>query len=78
MLRNARRRQGLSAERIEQRVGSSHGYITQIERAERCPSRVMAAALTLAIDLLPRERAVLWEAALPGVGRDHALRRRRW
>lgn len=77
MLADGRRRAGLSARVAATRTGVHRRYLLRIEAGERCPSALVAGALADVLDLTADERALLADAALPGVGYSHPLTTRR-
>jgi transcriptional regulator with XRE-family HTH domain len=71
ILARARARSGLSVRQMARRAGISFGYLSMLERGRRCPSQSVALALAVALELDAAERAALYEAAIPNVGRDY-------
>lgn len=69
MLRAARRRQGRSAYAVARQVGISEGHLLRLERAERAPSKPVARALWVALDLTMDEAEALIAESVGGVGR---------
>lgn len=55
----------------------SAGYLCRIETGQRCPSTAVARRLAEMLPMTESERAELFAAALPNVGRDHPSRHAR-
>lgn len=70
LLRQIRRRQGLSLKTMAAACGISYGYLGLLERSERSPSTVMVEILLDELRATPVESARLRAAGVPGVGRD--------
>jgi transcriptional regulator with XRE-family HTH domain len=67
MLRQARAGRGLRA--TAEQAGISHGYLTFLERGERCPSLEVAQSLADALWLGDADRRRLLDAAVTDAGR---------
>jgi transcriptional regulator with XRE-family HTH domain len=65
LLRQHRRRLGLSQEALGERASFSPGYISMLERGVRMPTAQAAALLTAALQLSERERRTFADAARP-------------
>lgn len=67
-LRVARLRLGLGLRQLERLICISRGYLSRLERGERCPSVVVAEALAVSLKLDSSVRARLLELARPDAG----------
>lgn len=71
MLRAARRRQGWTAERVARNVGVGVDHLYDLERGRRAPSKRVARALWMVLDLSMEEAEALIAESVgePGWGR---------
>lgn len=70
LLRAARRRRGLGLKPMAARIGTSHSYLSMLERGLRSPSAAMAQLLVDALGLDGAEASRVLNAGVRGVGRD--------
>lgn len=75
VLRAARERAGLGARETARRAGLSAGYVTNLEKGARRPSRSVALRLADVLDMGEGERAVMLAGSVADAGRDHPWRR---
>ena len=69
-LRSARRAANRSRSDVAAEVGVSRWYVGALERAERAPSQLVAAALIYALRLRPDVADALWGVAVDDAGRS--------
>lgn len=74
MLRAARKRVGLGVRETARRAGLSAGYLVNLERGDRSPSRSVAQRLADTLDMDEAERAALLAGSVADAGRDHPWR----
>ena len=74
-LRRVRLRSGRTQLAVAAVAGINRSTLANIERAARCPSTVVAAALSVALSLPDDLATDLFAAAVPDRGRSHPLRR---
>jgi transcriptional regulator with XRE-family HTH domain len=75
LLRQARLRRGLSLKETARIAGTSKGYLSMLESAQRAPSLTMAEVLIRAYQLDGAEARALKGESIEGTGRDKARRK---
>ena len=75
MLGTARLRTGLRGRECARLAGIDHAYLIRLETGQRAPSRKVAEQLGAVIAFTAEERAELFAASLPDVGKDHPGKR---
>ena len=76
MLRQARRRRGLSLREAARLLDSGKGYLSMLESAQRAPSMAMGTEIARVYHLSTQEAGALKAESVPGVGRDKTSRRK--
>jgi transcriptional regulator with XRE-family HTH domain len=74
-LRKARHERGLSLLEMARVVGTTKGYLAELELGRKAPSNAMAVELIRGYRLNPDEATVLLRESVQGVGRDKAKRK---
>lgn len=74
-INRARLRMGLRGREAARLLGISHAYLIQLETGQRTPSRKVAQILAETLAFTDTERALLFSAAIPDVGKDHPGKR---
>lgn len=70
MLAERRRALRWTVREAARRVGTSCGYLSMLEHAQRAPSLSLASDLDAVYDLPQEDAQALLDAAIPGAGRD--------
>jgi transcriptional regulator with XRE-family HTH domain len=71
----ARQRAGLAGREAARRLGTSSGYLADLERGRRCPSVGMARRLADVLALTEAERADLFACAVDDAGANSPWRK---